>query len=169
MFKRILVAVDGSSTADRGLGTAVSLAADQGATLYAVHVVDQGALAIGAAGLEYTLPEYTKTVSEDLRKNGEKILARAEAFGRKKHQSVVPVLVESRGASIATAVVAQARKLKADLIVMGTHGRRGLQRLVMGSDAEAILHDAHVPVLLVRAPAGRSPSTGRRKSSTKRA
>src|SRR3954454_16695189 len=119
MFERILVAVDGSPTADCGLGTAVALAADQGASLYAIHVIDHGALAIGAAGLEYTLPEFTQSLTEDLRKNGREILDRAEAFARKKDQTITPLLVETHGASIATAFAAQARKLRADLIVLG--------------------------------------------------
>jgi K+-sensing histidine kinase KdpD len=62
------------------------------------------------------------------------------------------VLAESRGGTIADAILSQARKAKADLIVIGTHGRRGLSRVLMGSDAEAVVRESRVPVLLVRSP-----------------
>ena len=62
-----------------------------------------------------------------------------------------PLLVETRGQTVAHAILGQAQKTKADLIVLGTHGRRGLSRVLMGSDAEAVVREARVPVLLVRA------------------
>ena len=69
------------------------------------------------------------------------------------------MLVESRGHSVADTILEQARKTKADVIVLGTHGRRGLSRILMGSDAEAVVREARVPVLLVRSqerPAGKT-------------
>jgi nucleotide-binding universal stress UspA family protein len=71
------------------------------------------------------------------------------------------VLVETLAGPAADAIVAEAKKWKADLIVMGTHGRRGVRRLVMGSDAEQVLRETPVPVLLVRARAARSRRSGR--------
>ena len=59
-------------------------------------------------------------------------------------------LVESRGRPVSDVILDEARKWRADLIVMGTHGRRGVNRLLLGSDAERVLRSAPVPVLLVR-------------------
>ena len=63
------------------------------------------------------------------------------------------VLVESITRPVADVIVREARKWKADLIVIGTHGRRGLRRVVMGSDAEQVVRSAPAPVLLIRAAA----------------
>jgi nucleotide-binding universal stress UspA family protein len=60
------------------------------------------------------------------------------------------MLVEARGRRVADAIVAQAKKWKADVIVIGTHGREGLARVVLGSDAELVVRESPVPVLLVR-------------------
>ena len=68
------------------------------------------------------------------------------------------VLVETVGESVADAILIQARKVRAELIVLGTHGRRGLARMLMGSDAEAVVREARVPVLLVRSPMATRPS-----------
>ena len=151
MFKQILVAVDGSPTSNRGLKAAVELASSQAATLTVIHIVDdmQSVSYIGDMG--YIPADYVDKLLDDLRSNGRKVLAKAEAFAGAAGVDVKPLLVESKGGTIADAILRQARKLRADTIVLGTHGRRGLRRALMGSDAEAVLRDSRVPVLLVRA------------------
>ena len=151
MFKRILVAVDGSPASNAGLKSAATLAADQHAMLLALHVVDDSPMAVTFDG-SYLPADYVDNFYESLRENGRNILAKAEAFAQGSSVEFKPVLVEARGRTVADAIVQQARKLKADVIVLGTHGRRGLRRVLMGSDAEAVVREAHVPVLLVRAP-----------------
>ena len=111
----------------------------------------------------YVPANYVDTLLEDLRANGRKVLAAAEATAAKAGVTAKTVLVETKGGSIADAILSQARKLKSSVIVMGTHGRRGLRRVVMGSDAEAVLREARVPVLLVRAPE-RAASTSRARA-----
>ena len=69
-----------------------------------------------------------------------------------------PVLVETIGHTVADAIPEQAKKSHADLIVLGTHGRCGISRLVMGSDAEGVIRAATVPVLLVRTPRAAQPT-----------
>ena len=69
---------------------------------------------------------------------------------RKHGLSVDSVMFEIVGGHAADIIVAQAKKWRADIIVIGTHGRRGLRRLVMGSDAEEVVRTSPVPVLLVR-------------------
>jgi nucleotide-binding universal stress UspA family protein len=162
MFKRILVAIDGSPTANRGLKLALDLAKEHDATLHVLHVVDDIVLWQSFGGEAYVPPEYVDSLLASLRAAGRKILARAEKAANKQGYPVQPLLVETLGQSVAHAVLAQARKLRVELIVLGTHGRRGLTRLVMGSDAEAIVREASVPVLLVRsaAPVHSSPGAG---------
>lgn len=166
MFKQILVAIDGSPTGNRGLKAAIELASGHAASLTVIHVVDdmQSVSYIGDMG--YVPADYVDKLLDDLRANGRKILAKAEGAAHAAGVDAKTLLVESRGGSIADAILAQARKLRADTIVLGTHGRRGLRRALMGSDAEAVLRDSRVPVLLVRALA-REPAARTAASDTK--
>lgn len=104
-------------------------------------------------------PVYSNALVKAFRDEGRKILTKAEMFARRRGVNVLPVLVESSGRPVADTILRQAKKQKADLIVLGTHGRRGIRRILLGSDAEAVLRESRVPVLLVRAtePAKRSP------------
>jgi nucleotide-binding universal stress UspA family protein len=87
-----------------------------------------------------------------LREEGRKLLAKAETKARQRHLKVDTVLLESFGHRVADLIVKQAKKWRADVVVLGTHGRRGLSRILMGSDAEMVVREAPVPVLLVRSP-----------------
>jgi hypothetical protein len=78
------------------------------------------------------------------------VLDRAAAAAGRRGVKVEPVMLRSRGKTVGDVVIGQARKLKADIIVIGTHGRRGLERMLMGSDAEDVVRRASIPVLLVR-------------------
>jgi nucleotide-binding universal stress UspA family protein len=147
MYQRILVPADGSATATKGLDEAIKLAKLTGANLRLIHLVDELSFATGFE----TCAAYTGEVIPLMKELGARVLeqgnARAEAGG-------VPVdirLIETVAARVAEVVVEQARAMGADLIVIGTHGRRGVGRLFLGSDAEQILRLAPVPVLLVRA------------------
>ena len=147
MFKKILVPVDGSPTANKGLLEAVKLAKSQKATLIVLHVVDENVVTQSAMGGGY----FIEGLLEGLLENGKKVLAKAVADAKKQRVTVKPVLIEDIGFTVAEIIVAQAKKLKADVIVLGTHGRRGVSRLLMGSDAEGVVRTTTVPVLLVRA------------------
>jgi nucleotide-binding universal stress UspA family protein len=151
MFKKILVPVDGSPTANKGLAEAVKLAKGQKATLVVLHVVDENVVTQSALGGGY----FIEGLLEGLLENGKKVLAKAVADAKKQGIKVQPVLIEDIGMAVSEVIVAQAKKLKADVIVLGTHGRRGVSRLLMGSDAEGVVRAATVPVLLVRAPGRR--------------
>ena len=157
MFKHILVAVDGSAPANRGLDSAIDLAVDQHAILHILHVVDGTPITIGLAG--EMPPVYSDALVKAFRDEGRKILTKAEMVARGRGVNVLPVLVESSGRLVADTILHQAKKQKADLIVLGTHGRRGIRRILLGSDAETVLRESRVPVLLVRGtePAKRSP------------
>lgn len=150
MFRRILVPIDGSTTSNRGLEKAIGLASDQKAKICLLHVVDE--LAVGADGMMYMPPSYIDEFIRALRAGGKDLLVRAEAKVRKHGIEVEAVLLETVGHRVADLIIKQAKKWRADVIVLGTHGRRGLSRVVMGSDAELVVREAPVPVLLVRSP-----------------
>lgn len=161
MFKRILVAIDGSPTSNRGLKIALALAKEHNSTLYVVHVVDDMAIALGLDGGIYVPADYVEGLVERLRSGGRKVLAAAQKLAQKEGQAIKPLLAETLGRSVAQAILAEVKKSRADLIVLGTHGRRGLSRLVMGSDAETVLRETGVPVLLVRSASNKRASRAR--------
>lgn len=147
LYQRILVPVDGSATATRGLDEAIALARLTGASLRLVHVLDDvvfvSAFESGAS--------YAKDFVPKLRRRAEKILETARARAAAAGVAVDTILLECFARSTSDVVVEHARSWTADLIVLGTHGRRGIGRVMMGSDAEEIVRSAPVPVLLVRA------------------
>lgn len=149
MFKRILVAVDGSPASNAGLAAAVDLASDQHATLLALHVLDDGTLPVNFEGVAYP-PNYVDDYFEAMHKAGRKLLEKIAKTALSSGIKCESVLVRSRAQTVAHAIVGQARKLRADVIVIGTHGRRGFKRILLGSDAESVVREAPVPVLLVR-------------------
>jgi nucleotide-binding universal stress UspA family protein len=152
MFRRILVPIDGSPTSNRGLDEAIGLATDQKAKICLLHVVDELVIATGRESTMYMPPGYIDEFIQALRAGGKKLLARAEAKVRKHGVEVEAVLLETLGRRVAELIIKQAKKWRADVIVLGTHGRRGLSRVVMGSDAETVLRETPIPVLLVRSP-----------------
>ena len=147
-YKRILVPVDGSRASQRGLREAIRLAKGQKASLQLVHVVDEHTVLVSAAEVG---PDLVRLMLV-LRKQGAKLLRNAAALVRRNGLKCTSVLLEAQNGPAADLIVRQARKSGADLVVIGTHGRRGLRRLIMGSDAEQIVRSAPVPVMLVRAP-----------------
>ena len=151
MFRNVLVAIDGSAASTRALEVAVELAADQKAALSIVHVIDDFA-AMPMYDGSFVPANYMESMVEGLKESGARILDKAGKVASRRDVAPRSVMVETGGQSVAQAILAQARKLRADVIVLGTHGRRGLSRLLLGSDAEMVLREAPCPVLLVRAP-----------------
>jgi nucleotide-binding universal stress UspA family protein len=146
-YRRILAAVDGSDASNRGLREALRLAKEERAQLFIMHIVDEyPAYAMPDAGAYGTVD-----IVSLLRKGGARTLAKAKAAAEKQGLRPKAILRETIGGSAAAAIVREAKRQRADLIVLGTHGRRGVRRLVLGSDAEHVVREAPVPVLLVRA------------------
>lgn len=152
MYKRILVPVDGSKTSMKGLREAIRLAKSCKARLRLVHVVDES-MAFRDSAFSFG----ADNIIDILKKGGETALERAAEFVRKQGIKPETALIESFKGRVADGVVADAKKWRADLLVLGTHGRRGISHLVLGSDAELVVRLAPAPVLLVRggAPAKR--------------
>ena len=145
MYGKILVPVDGSEASTLGLNEAIAIAKSQGSQIRLVHIVNEFIL-------DYTYSPclYATNLIESLRKNGRTILDLAETLVQRHGITPESVLLESIGGRAADLILAQAKEWPADLIVMGTHGRRGLARVAMGSEAEEVVRASTIPVLLVR-------------------
>jgi nucleotide-binding universal stress UspA family protein len=146
MYKKILVPIDGSASSLRGLDEAIKLAKESNAGLRIVHAVNEFFMDTG-----YGMPFVSQELIETLRKGGQSILDKAASRAGERGVKAETVLLDRVGTRVADLVLDQAKAWPADLIVMGTHGRRGVSRLAMGSDAEMVLREASVPVLMVRA------------------
>lgn len=144
MYQRILVAVDGSATSLRGLEEAIRLAKALGAKLMLVHVVNE------LLSPDLAVSNYYADAIEALRKAGIEVLDQAAAQVRRADVDFEQKLLEVLGGRPADEIVKEAKAWPADLIALGTHGRRGLKRLALGSDAELVLRMSPVPVLMVR-------------------
>ena len=150
MYSRILVATDGSETSDLAIEQAARLAKDQHARLRIVHVTEQSRLAFAAAG---PVAIDLEAILQALRQAGQEALDRGRNAARRLYVDTETAIVGEDAVDDRVAVVLadEARRWNADLIVLGTHGRRGINHLLMGSVAEAVVRIAPAPVLLVRA------------------
>ncbi len=145
IFARILVPVDGSAPSDRAVGLAVRVAgACEGCSLIFCHVVDRARIVADIGNMALVDPT---PIIEDARSEGERVLAAAATEATSRGISVRTVLCD--GEPVA-AIEAFAEQEGADLIVMGSHGRKGLKRLVMGSTTEGVMRRSNVPVLVIR-------------------
>lgn len=145
MYKKILVPLDGSRTAQKGLREAIKLAKHHNASLRVLHVIDEFVATPDiASSLDVArIHAYSHGV-------GKKLLDAAIALARKHNLRVDSAMLEIVASRSAADIIGeQARKWKADVLVIGTHGRRGISRLVMGSDAEEIVRTSRIPVLMV--------------------
>lgn len=145
MYKQILCPVDGSETSNRGMLEAIHLAKDQGAALRFLHVIDTYFPILDMTG-DLNVA-YLASIQLN---NGEKVLKNAVETAKKSGVTADSKLIETVGARVSNFILKQVKEWSADLVVMGTHGLRGVERLVMGSDAEMVVRLSTVPVLLVR-------------------
>ena len=144
MYERILVAVDGSDTSNLALQEAITLAKDQHSMLRLLHVVD---LTMAYSSVEApTVIGYQNA----LKAQGRKLLADCSASARTAGVEFDSKLDEALGAHIYDVIEEEAKRWPADLIVIGTHGRKGMRRLLLGSVAEGLIRISSKPVLLVR-------------------
>jgi nucleotide-binding universal stress UspA family protein len=147
MYQRILVPIDGSPTARKGLAEAIALARMSGGRIRLLHVVDELSFVLGAgpAGAAYS-----GDVIGMLRDAGRAVLAAAEAEVRAAGVPVDTEMHDGFEGRVCDIVAAAATEWKAEVLVIGTHGRRGVGRMLLGSDAEQIVRLSPAPVLLVR-------------------
>jgi nucleotide-binding universal stress UspA family protein len=145
-FQRILVPVDGSATSLVGLTKAAELARVLGARIFLLHVTEPSPLTVAP-----DVVAYSPQVVDDLHEAGRDILSEAAARVKALGVDCECTQADAIGPGVPAAVVAEAGRVNADLIVVGTHGRTGLRRALLGSDAEAIVRETTLPVMLVHA------------------
>ena len=144
MYQRILAAIDDSATSDRSLQEAIGLAKDQHAKLRIVYVVDKLTI--------YSSTQLPPEIEKSWIHIGHEILNKAQQSARSDGIDAEVKLLETEiiGEGMAEAIAEEAKAWPADLVVAGTHGRTGLNHLLMGSMAEGIVRTCPVPILLVR-------------------
>ena len=141
MYKKILVPLDGSTPSATALTEALRFAGTQDARLTLLFVCE---------GLRYVLAEAPIDLTAEIKREGETVLSQAAAEARAAGVGTDAALVEAGDRRVAEAIVEEAERCGADLIAMGTHGRRGVQHLMLGSVAEGVIRRATMPVLLLR-------------------
>jgi len=139
MYDDILVPTDGSAGMQSVIDHASTLAAEHGATLHGLYVVDTASLT------DLPMEASMDGVSQTLRQEGESALQQLE-----RRADAVPVETAIVEGSPARDINTYAAENPCDLIVMGTHGRSGVDRLLLGSVAERVVRSSPVPVLTVR-------------------
>jgi nucleotide-binding universal stress UspA family protein len=147
MYDRILVATDGSTLSKQAVTSAISLAALSGAELYVLKVIPRYPQSYFEGSIPVSVDDVAKIETgwaNNAQAIVDKVKSQAEAKGIKTKTVI------SKSDFVGEAIIAAAKKNKADLIVMASHGRKGLKRLLMGSETLNVLTHSHIPVLVLR-------------------
>lgn len=144
MFKHILMPADGSDNAERAIAKALAIAQAFQARVTAIYVIDPYAFSGVGADFAYGQAEYLSAAAEEARQ----VLGRTSEVLTAAGVRVDTAVVEAH--SVYKGILSKAGEVGADLIVMGSHGKRGLEKLVLGSVTSQVLSHAHLPVLVVR-------------------
>jgi nucleotide-binding universal stress UspA family protein len=147
MYERILVATDGSSLSKKAVANAIGLAVKCGAELIALKVVPR----YPQAYFEGSIPLNAKDVARIEAQWAEEAQAAVDAVQKAATaKGLIAKGVVSRSDIVSDAIIAGAKKHKADLVVMASHGRKGIKRLLLGSETHQVLTHCQVPVLVLR-------------------
>jgi nucleotide-binding universal stress UspA family protein len=144
-YQRILVPVDGSPTSTKALTAALQLAREGGGRVRLVHSLDELAYVSGF--------EYSGNLIQIARESAEKVLADAGEMAKAAGVLFDTQLIDFPGQRLGETIAQQVKDFDADLVVVGTHGRRGFSRALLGSGAEQIIRMSPTPVLVIRGDA----------------
>jgi nucleotide-binding universal stress UspA family protein len=147
MYKRILVATDGSELSDKAVEHSLNLADLTGAELIAVKVVPRYPQTYFEGGVALAADEIAK-IEKQWNDEALEAVNAIKSKGQLHNVKVKATTVKSD--LIAEALIAAAKRHKCDLIVMASHGRRGIKRLLLGSETQQVLTHSHIPVLVLR-------------------
>lgn len=147
MYKRILVATDGSALSKKAVASAIAVAATCGAELVALKVVPRYPQAYFEGSIPLSADEISR-VETQWTESARVQLAAVEKAAKAKGVETKVVTVKSD--VVSDAIIAAAKKQNADLIVMASHGRKGIKRLLLGSETQQVLTHSHTPVLVLR-------------------
>ncbi|MBT9525389.1 MAG: universal stress protein [Rhizobacter sp.] len=147
MYSKILVPLDGGTTSERALREAVSLAKLTRGRLALLHVVDDYPMMVEmSAAIDFD------AVRRQLRTQGEEIVEKGRVMAAAEGVEADTSVTDITQGRVSDAILKAVDSTHSELVVMGTHGRRGFNHLVMGSDAEAVVRQCKVPVMVVRLP-----------------
>lgn len=147
MYKKILVATDGSTLSRKAVESAISLAATLGAELVALKVVPHYPQSYFEGGLALQADEVSR-VEAQWALDAQAIVDAIEKTATAKGVKTTALTVKSD--LVSEAIIETAKKEKCDLVVMASHGRRGIKRLLLGSETQLVLTHSHIPVLVLR-------------------
>ncbi len=147
MYRRILVCTDGSTRSNRAVKSAAALARTCGASLTIFHAIQAYRTPYYVEGMSFAWPSEMQYV-QGTGRAAERLLARARRLAAK--EGVTATTRQSYGDDTAHAIIAAAGKARAGLIVMASHGRKGLGKMLLGSETQKVLTRTKTPVLVVR-------------------
>ncbi len=147
MYQRILVTTDGSTLSKKAVASAIQLAATCGAELVAMKVVPRYPQAYFEGGIPLSVAEVGR-IEKQWTEAAQATLDTVQKAAKAKGVTMKSVTVKSD--VVSDAIIATAKKQKVDLIVMASHGRKGIKRLLLGSETQQVLTHSHIPVLVLR-------------------
>jgi nucleotide-binding universal stress UspA family protein len=147
MYKRILVATDGSKLSAKAVEHTLDLADITGAEVVALKVVPRYPQTYFEGGVALAAEEIAR-IEKQWHDEAMAAVMAVKSAGQLREIKVKPVTVKSD--LVSEAVIAAAKRSKCDLIVMASHGRRGIKRLLLGSETQQVLTHSHIPVLVLR-------------------
>lgn len=147
MYKRILVATDGSALSKKAVNNAIALANTCGADLVALKVVPRYPQSYFEGSISLSVEDVAR-VEKQWSEEAQAIVDGVKKTGEAKGVKVKAVVVKSD--VVSDALISAAKKHKADLIVMASHGRKGVKRLLLGSETQQVLTHSEIPVLVLR-------------------
>ena len=147
MYKRILIATDGSALSAKAVNHGLELAALSGASVVVLKVVPRYPRTYFEGGMPVDLND-AKRIEKQWADAAQVMVDGVKAQGGAQGVTVKAVVAKSD--LVAEAVISAAKKHKCDLIVMASHGRKGLKRLLLGSETQHVLTHSHIPVLVLR-------------------
>jgi len=147
MYKKILVATDGSPLSKTAVNSAISLAALCQAELVVIKVVPQYPQSYFEGGLALQATEVGR-IEQQWAEEGQAVVDEVKKDAERKGVTTLAVTVKSD--IVSDAIISTAKKHHCDLIVMASHGRKGVKRLLLGSETQQVLTHSHIPVLVLR-------------------
>ena len=147
MYRCILVATDGSELSNKAVNSAIDLAALCGAELIALKVVPRYPQSYFEGSIPLSTEDAAR-VERQWAEDGQSVVDAVKAAGAAKGVTVKPLIAKSD--LVSDALITAAKKHNADLIVMASHGRKGVKRLLLGSETQQVLTHSEIPVLVLR-------------------
>ncbi len=147
MYQRILVATDGSTLSKKAVRSAIQLASGLDAELVALYVVPRYPMTYFEGGMSISPEEVSRTEKQWAVK-GQAVVDEVQQAAQEQGIKAKAVIVRSD--LVAESLISAAKKHKCDLIVMASHGRKGLKRVLLGSETQHVLTHSTIPVLVLR-------------------